>query len=785
MENYLRKWKVQKQNNKGSALPMVVIVIAIIGTLAMVLLSVTYLTYKMKITYQNSQKNFYDAESVLDDINVGLQQKVSDAAGQAYAWTLENYSGATDAVRSANYTSKFEEVLVASIKDTSYTDPYSLRYDVNILKAMVKDSADVTAGKAVYTVSSVGDPALNMNADGTYTIKNLEVTYVDNKDYKTVIKTDIILSCPAIDFTQKASAPLDLTTFALVANKQTNTSGGSININGSAYLGEDGTDFKTTNITFAEVGDTSRMITSGILNVYNGSKITVSQKCDTWAKDVNVTDAEVALSGSTYLSNDLVLGNNAKVSVAGELYAYGNPATATVTNDSALVNSNPADYSSAVLINGRETSLNLSGLTQMIISGNAYVNAKKNPADSSVIDENENIQMGESISLKADQRAYLVPAEFIAAYSEFGGRNPMLSTQFENLQEDIRVQLGYSSTTDIQPLDYLKSTPTSTSGVPVQLAQYGVVSIQKEIYPINNSGTTVSMVYFFLVFDGETGANNFAESYYAKEENLSTLAASLSTDRYDADILYPNSFANDQPESFTFYYNGCVVVPDNANAKVNTGKLSSISDSDRAKLTSQETTYQKMFAALSHKLVTDYAQLSSDELLKDVYTNLVGTSMSSTDPDKMISSGSKKVFATPDDPSVSASAQMCAVVVNGNYTVSKNGTESEAHETVDSRRLPVHVVIASGDVTVDCDFNGLIIAGGNIIISNKNITITADANLTQSALAIEDANGVRAADYLVDGDAFVIGSAGSGSSTGGGSSISFSDYVTYDNWMKQ
>jgi len=285
------------------------------------------------------------------------------------------------------------------------------------------------------------------------------------------------------------------------------------------------------------------------------------------------------------------------------------------------------------------------------------------------------------------------------------------------------------------------------------------------------------------VFDSVSSANNFAESYYAQEENLTTLAASLSTESYNADILYPDSFKNDQPDSFTFYYNGCVVVPDNANAAVNAGKLSSISDSDRAKLTSQETGYQKTFAALSHKLVTNYEQLSSDELQRDIYTNLVGSSMNSTDPNKVIGAGSKKVFATEDDPSISASAQMCAVVVNGNYTITKSGTESEAHETVDTRRLPVHVVIASGDVTVDCDFNGMIIAGGNIIISNKNITITADANLTQSALGIEDTNGVKAADYLVDGAAYLLGAGGS--STGSSGSISFADYVTYDNWIKQ
>jgi hypothetical protein len=93
------------------------------------------------------------------------------------------------------------------------------------------------------------------------------------------------------------------------------------------------------------------------------------------------------------------------------------------------------------------------------------------------------------------------------------------------------------------------------------------------------------------------------------------------------------------------------------------------------------------------------------------------------------------------------------------------------------------VVIASGDVTVSCDYEGLIIAKGKIIIQNKNLTASADANLAQQALRLEDSNGVRAIDYLEDGDKYLVNSGGN--KTADDDTITLSDHVTYDNWEKQ
>lgn len=792
MKKFLQRWKERKQNNRGASLVLVVSIVAIIGFLIVALLSITLMTFKMKHTYLNSQKNFYSAESVVDDINIGLQKVVSDAAGTAYAWTLENYSTATEAERKAGYLSKFEETVLTTLEDTSLSNRYSKKYKVSALQAMV--SSDVSSQAKTLTIEAT-ENALNVNPEnGTYTIKNLHVQYTDSRNYMTDIQTDIVLSCPQIDFAQKTATTLDLTSFALVADQETKTTGGTIRVDGSAYLGTTGGSFDATNITFGGVGAGSRLITSGTIHAYNGTTFTSEEKSDIWAKNVLVegnATTSTSLNGNTYLNNDLVLGNHANVTATGALYAYGNTDTATVANDAESVKNTPANYSSAILINGSSTTLNMSGLQKLWVCGNAYVNAEKNPTNNSAIDGNKDILMGESISLKSNQRAYLVPAEFIAPFCAHGGRNPMVSTEYSStggeigLVQELCDKLGYTDESQIQPLDYVRASAQSAYGVPAELAQYGVTGIQKEIYPMLTASTEpISMVYFFLVFDSEDSANKFADSYYAKEQNLSSLVGRLDASHYNTSIAYPDAMET-APDNFTFYYNGSILVPNDADTKVLSGKLNQLTTEESSNIRSKEADYQNTFMALSHKLVTDSAFLTEAERQQTVFQNLVGNSIQTTDVNKAIGSGNIRVFATEGGAEVAEEAKMCAVVANGDYTITKEAGETQAMQLDVSshQRLPVHVVIASGNVTVNCDYNGLIIAGGTITIANQNITIKADSNLAQQALRIKDEKGVRAADYLINGDAYLID--GAGASGAAGTTISFAEYVTYNNWSKQ
>ena len=141
-QNFLRNWKEQKQNNRGSSIILVLAVIAIVGILAAVLLSVSLMNYRMKVVNLHSQKNFYDAETVLNEIKTGLEDDVSYAAGKAWAAVLtDQYDKKTKEERETAYRTNYEGKLRARIEDTvhSYPGPNAYHYNVDNLLAKVSD----------------------------------------------------------------------------------------------------------------------------------------------------------------------------------------------------------------------------------------------------------------------------------------------------------------------------------------------------------------------------------------------------------------------------------------------------------------------------------------------------------------------------------------------------------------------------------------------------------------------------------------------------------------------
>ena len=59
-----------------------------------------------------------------------------------------------------------------------------------------------------------------------------------------------------------------------------------------------------------------------------------------------------------------------------------------------------AGDSSAIIINGREASLDMSNIRELMVAGTAYINTQAIVNSSSVGTQNSNVGMGESISVK-------------------------------------------------------------------------------------------------------------------------------------------------------------------------------------------------------------------------------------------------------------------------------------------------------------------------------------------------------------------------------------------------
>ncbi len=161
---------------------------------------------------------------------------------------------------------------------------------------------------------------------------------------------------------------------------------------------------------------------------------------------ITVTTGNLDIDGTTYVADDLTVdGNTSRIKLSGIYRGYGDSLSG-------------ADNSSSILINGAKTSLDFSKLEELLLSGHAYVGTKHYDADidrykagggkeDSNSDYIENIEeyettlgknteyqetettvkkntsdilLGESLSVKADQLIYMIPAECMGYNAKTG-----------------------------------------------------------------------------------------------------------------------------------------------------------------------------------------------------------------------------------------------------------------------------------------------------------------------------------------------------------------------------
>lgn len=749
---------------------MVIVVMTIVTILAIVLMSVVLVNFRMKNTNLSSQKNFYTAETALEEIRLGLCDDMSVALGAAYTDTLQKYTVLDAEGREQNFKDTFLRELKTEINYQA-NGTYDVEHLVGFLKkTKYKENIGVGA-----KVTSENEPA-TVTADGL-TLKNVTVTYYGEKGYVTEIKTDICLNYPVINFSQKTETP-DLTQYALVTKDHLDLLPGlNCTIAGNAYLGENATEIKQSKLSvMPQPESTGRgvIISKDMLKGDTAAELNVTGM-EVWAKNLVIDSSKITTDDTAlYLQNDFILSNSLLTSsgakLDGEFYGYGNIVTAKAADSAqedtgrlAEIQKNPADYSSSIIINGIRSSLDLSGLDVMKISGNSYINGTEQKGlFSHYSDMNtEDVLMGESLSIRSDQIAYLVPAECIAPETKNGGTNPMPIDQYSLLLTELTERYGDSGEKNLVDLDAKAIKYNST------LRGLGVKGWHLAAQQVNGIG---SMIYVFMEFDSTDSTNAFFRSYY-KTADHARLGEIL--DLYsNGGIKLPNEVLN-QTANDKFYFNGNILASDASELYVS-DKLGTASQDVLDSLREEEKQYQDSYVALNTKLIRDYGALTSLEKGNSVYDNLVKSMVSAEDADYTIPAGTSRVFHS--------NTGEAAVVANGDYTVNEAGISAVAG----SGGGTLCVVIASGDITVETDFTGLLIAGGTIHVKDS-VTLKADAKKAGMALLAKSNEGVRAYEYLVDGENYIVAGSTGGTMPGNydGSSIDLGDYVTYENWSKQ
>ncbi len=815
------------KREKGSSLVTVLLVSSIVAILVTVVLAIVILNVYMKRADMLGQTAFYDAESALEEIRAGLALDESKATTEAYLDTLANYSNLDDEKKTENFDDIFQDNLRNKLTIENGN------YNISVLEGYLKETK-YNNGVGAQILTSADDAHFNVTKEGVK-LTNVHVKYTDANNYVSEIKTDIVLEYPPVNF-QNASSIDNILTYGLIANKAFAPKG-TVNVVGNAYLGSDlGKNDKITAnyVNFKANGTQETNVISGGNFLLDGAEVNTDNVAF-WSDKVTLdSGAKFNMnSGSLYIKDDLVLGNNARSTLKGKLIMFGNPWVAIseqMINASEVRQGAKDDmpsYSSSILVTGSNAGLDMSGLNTMVIGGSAYIDSrgkdgsvyKKNSDGSYIRDkdgirESNNVVSGQSMMLKSDQRAYLVPSTLVGAefkpvvengqlvrmdnYSN-GLTNPMTGDQYKRLIQEIMAANEYTSEDQVKPTDIVNfdlAEPTIGMSLNGFARAIGVTkdedlpSVKPCFYATENGGT---MVYLFLEFktvgDNFTGQQNKsyipAEAFYnlwyqLYHTTLTNYTRLLGNINYYA--TYGIKLPKDVNDKTRMYFTGNilstetnpVIIPDIITQPDFTIDLN-------VEYSKQSAYYQDAYYTLNKNLSTRYATLSQAAKNKDLFDNLITKTATVGDETYSLSGTNYYVYPSGE----------AAVVVDGSVTYNaslensvRNTKDNDGNKHSDAK---VNVIIATGDVIVADNFEGMIIAGGDVIVRSGN-TITSNPDKAAKALIATAYNDGEdstdcAANFVINAARYLLGGTGRKEEDSG--HITMKDYVTYRNWTKQ
>ena len=457
-----------------------------------------------------------------------------------------------------------------------------------------------------------------------------------------------------------------------------------------------------------------------------------------WAEDIVADSSNVTLVGETNIANDLnIKGDQSSITLKGTYNGYGNSLT-------------EADKSSAILINGSNSSLDMSDIEKITVAGHAFVGTKAANLGSLTETERgagENVYTGESVAVKSNQILYLVPGECIGVDRESlesrYNKNPLTASEYAEIMNAEKYHEIYAD----MYVDKLEG----------ELSYYirkqnGVAMPEKVFIPTNNE----TMVYYYMTFESEKQANEYFNKYYGTNKAQTDKYAS-----YYAEILkFPETASLN---TVKFAGNGLERVEDNTfelKGDVVTDASTKMEDNRKA--------YGDQFTALCTKLTSSYGDLiglveAPNPSGQIVFENII-------DETKMTEFINNASGGVAGMQAVLDGTDGKVVLSEGYYDV----TDPD-----------VHLVIAKGDVKISVqNFEGLVFANGEVEIPNNTCVISANPEKVRNMLRYHQtvgAQNVMVASILNGGEEFAF-------SVGGevGSDLTaLKDLIVYENWKKE
>lgn len=541
----------RRLGNRGSATVMVLVAMGLIGVLAATIVWMSFTNYKIKISDKRNKESFYSAETVTEQMMAGIENLTSAAITVAYQDVMKNWDADEyEANREERFAKSFAKNLKESLQDSSVATGY---YDVDLLKSFVdpllygdiKTKWDVTstASENQYSFNAAAELGANkLDTDGgtipsEIILRNISVYYTDDNNFVSIINTDIAIAVPHLVFYQPGDVS-NLYSYAILADEGVNVRAGISKVEGSIYAGavEDDTNPERPKFDGGIMVNTGASLSvSKAEHVISGADISVKGPSsgfsvtrmsegsnDIYARSLLANSGQISLQGRTYLSNDINLkGTGSRVSLQSALYAYGNSIT------------NP-DESSAIIVNGTNSTIDMEKVTSLVIAGRAYIGLENEKKEGTGTDTSVPNMMGESIAVKGGQIAYLVPPEAIGvvvdealAHKTQVGVNP-LNLEVRNKLEEVKTEcaskgLEFREVDFDKPIYRLNNQPLNKY-ITIAPGKTWKDYIQKVTVQYPNGDTrNKSLTYYYIKFEDKETAKKYFQDYYANKDNKETM----------------------------------------------------------------------------------------------------------------------------------------------------------------------------------------------------------------------------------------------------------------------
>ena len=787
----------RKRRNSGSSIVIVIIAMAMIGILATTLLWMSYINYKIKVNDIRNKNSFYSAETVMEQIVAGLQKETSDAVAVAYQEVLSNWEELdSESNRYSSFASMYLDTLVKHLRDSEKGDGY---YSRDILEGYVDTTIWGNVNKTAWNngtdetdASKAKAPVMELVNGNSLILRNVFVSYMDG-DRLSIVSTDLCLDVPEIVFTQSGSID-DLYDYLLIGNQGISLTQGSGQVtgDGSIYAGTDDKGKGGIIINPASslaINNGRYVISKGEIDVVGpGAGFIVRDAKETgssvYAKSLDLQSGTISLDSKTYIANDLTLsGNGSRATLTKEYYGYGTSMATGLEGD-------PTDQenSSAIIINGQNSTVDMSGVNTLMLAGRAYIgtNTTKEELDQNAAaavedagKKNEKaVLMGESITVKGGQIAYLVPTECLGVYNgeTIIGQNPLTQDQATKMQA-YKDQYG----TDFKEVDF--THPVSRLGGQ-SLASFGVADmdhIRKVSTQYVGGGTeSKSLTYYYLVMNADNAAKYY-QTYYLNGSNKESIDHYFK--KYATGGILLGDYTSAQ-NSYTILGNALV-----SDALSQSGVSLLASTNTTTNTMTPAEVFQKsgeianVYKGLTTNLSEDGASASTfrnvfDSVIKKEITikQADGTELKKNITDYLAENGFGTMEFTTEDG-------LKGIITAGNYTLSTAAGEA-SH---------IRLIVSLGDITINRNFTGLAIAKGTITI-NGAVTNGASSLKRNKMELYKVLNATTGAEgdtitpmaFFVNGETSLAdGAQEAPTDDAGNLNIDYTGIVRYMNWEKR